>query len=134
MKEQRREESSKNGANLRQVYTKWNSNKNYDGSEKKVTVHNVVPWWCYVSEHNSKLRTINKPWMCESHFGPPLTKKVICEWRRQEEELKVREKWRVFSHTYHKMACPVSGSDKMHQRQRLKMWIRFFSLNFHSKI
>jgi len=43
MKEQRREESSKNGANLRQVYTKWNSNKNYDGSEKKVTVHNVVP-------------------------------------------------------------------------------------------
>jgi len=43
MEEQRREESSENEVNLRQVYTKWNPNKNHDGSEKKLSVHNVVP-------------------------------------------------------------------------------------------
>jgi len=34
---------------------------------------------------------------------------------------RVREKWIVFSHTYRKMACPVSGSDEMHHRQRFNM-------------
>jgi hypothetical protein len=34
---------------------------------------------------------------------------------------RVREKWIVFSHTYHKMACLVSGSDEMHHRQRFKI-------------
>ena len=43
MEGQSREESSENEANLRQVYTKWNPNKKYDGSEKKLRVHNVVP-------------------------------------------------------------------------------------------
>jgi hypothetical protein len=32
MEGQRREESPENEANLRPVYTKWNPNKNYDGS------------------------------------------------------------------------------------------------------
>jgi len=31
--------------------------------KKTERVHSVVPLWSYVSEHNSKLRTINKPWM-----------------------------------------------------------------------
>jgi hypothetical protein len=44
MEGQRREGSSENEANLRPVYTKWNLNKSYDGSKKKVLrVHNVVP-------------------------------------------------------------------------------------------
>jgi hypothetical protein len=41
---QRREESSETEANLRQVYTKWNPNKDYDGCEKKAErLHNFVP-------------------------------------------------------------------------------------------
>jgi len=57
----------------------------------------------------------------ESHFGPLLTKKVICECRRQEEELKIQRKTDSFPYTHCKMACPEGGGDKLHHKQQLKM-------------
>jgi hypothetical protein len=47
-----------------------------------VMLVNIIPNWGQLTNHEC----------CESHFGPPLTKKVICKWRRQEEELKESEK------------------------------------------
>ena len=44
-KDKKTEESSENEANLRQVYTKCNPNKNYNESGKITeSVHNVVSW------------------------------------------------------------------------------------------